>query len=221
MQPDGIVTFGVLPLSFVNAHHMVGDYESALSMGARVFATHRQRGEHHGQGWLAWITGLALLAVDRAEEARAQFQTSLYHFESISAESWYVTSYLGLARAELALGNVHGVRANHCQTMFWQSRHPHPYWLTYSLGNEASLCLGDNQVKRAVEIHALAERFPFVSESVWFRNVHGNRILAAADILPADPAMAVRARSASLDLWETALALADGCQPLMDCESQV
>lgn len=147
------------------------------------------------------------------------FKPASITLKSISAESWYVTSYLGLARAELALGKVEAARDYHCQTLFWQSRHPHPYWLTYSLGNEALLCLEAGCVERAVEVYTLAERFPFVANSAWFRDVYGNQVGAAARNLPTAAVAAARARGASLDLWETARAMTAGCQPVTDSNS--
>ena len=57
-----------------------------------------------------------------------------------------------------------------------------------------------------------AEAFPFVANSVWFRDVYGARVHEAARGLSDAAADAARSRGAVLDLWETARAIAAACE---------
>ncbi|MEZ4770156.1 MAG: BTAD domain-containing putative transcriptional regulator [Caldilineales bacterium] len=195
---------GLCQMLLSEAYHMVGRYQDALAMGERAAATQEKRIEHHGRGWLSWIVGLALLAVERPSEALHKFENSLESFRAISAESWYASSYLGLARASLELGNAATARSYHCQTLDWLLRHPNPYWLAYCFGNEALRRLEAGDPAGAVEIYARAEAFPFVANSIWFTDVYGARVGEAARSLPDADADAARSRGAALDLWETA-----------------
>ncbi|HRX02707.1 MAG TPA: hypothetical protein P5148_06140, partial [Anaerolineae bacterium] len=192
--------------------HTVGRYQDALAMGERAAATQEKRIEHHGRGWLSWIVGLALLAVERPNDALSRFEDSLTNFRAISAESWFASSYLGLARASLELGDIAAAGSYHCQAMDWLLRHPNPYWLAYCFGNEALLRLHAGDAAGAAEIYARAEAFPFVANSVWFRDVYGARVHEAARGLSDAAADAARSRGAVLDLWETARAIAAACE---------
>ena len=203
---------GLCQMLLSEAYHTVGRYQDALAMGERAAATQEKRIEHHGRGWLSWIVGLALLAVERPDEALHRFESSLTNFRAISAESWFASSYLGLARASLERGDIAAAGSYHCQAMDWLLRHPNPYWLAYCFGNEALLRLHAGDAAGAAEIYARAEAFPFVANSVWFRDVYGARVHEAARGLSDAAADAARSRGAVLDLWETARAIAAACE---------
>jgi hypothetical protein len=60
-------------------------------------------------------------------------------------------------------------------------------------------------VERAVEVYALAARYPFVAHSRWFEDVAGKRIsAAAAEALPPDMVAAAQERGRERDLWAVA-----------------
>lgn len=63
------------------------------------------------------------------------------------------------------------------------------------------------QIARAVELYALATRYPFVGNSQWFEDVVGKHIEKAAESLPSDVVEAAKERGRALDLWATAEAL--------------
>jgi hypothetical protein len=50
----------------------------------------------------------------------------------------------------------------------------------------ALLLAADGEKERAVELYALASRFPLVSQSRWFADMVGKQIAAAADTLTAE-----------------------------------
>ena len=59
-------------------------------------------------------------------------------------------------------------------------------------------------VERAVELYALASRYPYVANSRWFEDVAGREIAAAAATLPPDVVAAAQERGRARDLWATA-----------------
>jgi hypothetical protein len=74
----------------------------------------------------------------------------------------------------------------------------------------ASLLLaGAGETQRAVELYALASRYPFVANSRWFEDVAGKEIAAVAESLPPEVAAAAQERGRARDLWATAEELLD------------
>jgi tetratricopeptide (TPR) repeat protein len=57
---------------------------------------------------------------------------------------------------------------------------------------------------RAVELYALASRYPHIANSRWYEDVVGKHITAMAETLPADAVAAAQERGEARDLWETA-----------------
>jgi tetratricopeptide (TPR) repeat protein len=72
-----------------------------------------------------------------------------------------------------------------------------------SLPAMALLLLDEGAPERAVELYALASRYPYVANSRWFDDVAGCEISAAAEILPPDVVARARARGRARELWVT------------------
>ena len=71
----------------------------------------------------------------------------------------------------------------------------------------ALLLVDDGAVTRAVELYALASRYPFVANSRWFEDVAGREIAAAAahpEDVPPDVVAVLWERGRARDLWATA-----------------
>ena len=58
--------------------------------------------------------------------------------------------------------------------------------------------------ERAVELYALASRYPYVGESRFWEDAVGRHIAAAAESLPPDVVSAAQERGKARDLWATA-----------------
>ena len=67
----------------------------------------------------------------------------------------------------------------------------------------ALLLADQGQTAHAVELYALASRFPYVSNSRWFEDVAGREIAAAAESLPRDVVARAQERGRARDLWAT------------------
>jgi hypothetical protein len=68
----------------------------------------------------------------------------------------------------------------------------------------ALLLVDEGNLEHAVELSALASRYPNVANSRWFEDVAGKQIVAAAAALPPDVVAAAQARGQARDLWATA-----------------
>jgi hypothetical protein len=67
-----------------------------------------------------------------------------------------------------------------------------------------SLLLADEgQIERAIELSALASRYPFVGNSRWFGDLAGSQITALAANLPEAAVTAARQRGKARDLTAT------------------
>ena len=73
----------------------------------------------------------------------------------------------------------------------------------HALPATALLLAGLGERERAVELYALASRYPHVANSCWFRDVFGRHIEAVAATLPPEVAEAARERGRALDLETT------------------
>ena len=75
--------------------------------------------------------------------------------------------------------------------------------LLWALPALALLLADEGQIERAVELYALALRYPFVANSRWFEDVAGNQIRAAAATLPEADVTAAKDRGQARDLHAT------------------
>lgn len=78
------------------------------------------------------------------------------------------------------------------------------FWsLMLALPATALLLADAGDHERAVELYALASRYPFVADSRWFEDVFGRHIEAVAATLPPEVADGARERGRAQNLEET------------------
>ena len=77
----------------------------------------------------------------------------------------------------------------------------------FALPAVARLAAEQGQPERAVEVYALASRYPFVANSRWFEKVAARHIAAAAAELPPEVATAARERGRARDREATVVEL--------------
>jgi tetratricopeptide (TPR) repeat protein len=75
--------------------------------------------------------------------------------------------------------------------------------LMYGLPAVALLLVDRGETERAVELYALASRYPFVANSRWFEDVAGKHIAAVAATLPPEVVAAAHERGRARDLEVT------------------
>jgi len=83
------------------------------------------------------------------------------------------------------------------------------FWpLLYALAVVALLLIDEGETERAIELYALASRYPFVANSRWFEDVAGRQIAAAAAALPLEMVQAAQEHGRARDLDATVKELA-------------
>ena len=84
-----------------------------------------------------------------------------------------------------------------------------------------ALLLADGgEMERALELYALASRYPYVANSRWFEDVAGRHITAAAEALPPDAVAAAQARGRARDPEATVQELLDELRAKMQDEDR-
>jgi len=76
-----------------------------------------------------------------------------------------------------------------------------------ALPGVALLLADEDEVEWAVELYALASRYPYVANSRWFEDVAGKHIAAAATTLPLEVVAAARKRGQARYLEATLIEL--------------
>lgn len=92
----------------------------------------------------------------------------------------------------------------------WASKAQHFTGVMLSLAGLALLLVNEGEAERAVELYALAERYPLVVKSRWFEDVIGRRISVVAATLPPDVVDAARERGQARDLDASVAELIEG-----------
>ena len=112
-----------------------------------------------------------------------------------------VLPVLGLA--ERGLGRPDQARQHLYESLQISSEIGVFQWLVLPLSAIAALLTDAGHRERAVEIYALASRYPYVANSRWFEDVFGRHIDAVAATLPSDVGAAARERGRARDLQAT------------------
>jgi hypothetical protein len=73
----------------------------------------------------------------------------------------------------------------------------------WSLPATALLLAGEEENERAVELYALASRYPLVAKSHWFADVAGDTLAEVAATLPVERVAVLRERGRTRDLEAT------------------
>jgi tetratricopeptide (TPR) repeat protein len=160
----------------------------------------------------SWVRGVSygkivLGEVALAKAAYAQsyqiLQESLADLKQVTDDPWDVnqSAWLGLA----ARGLERRQEAWHhlVSTLDWASKHHQFHELMVALAGIALLLADEGEAERAVELYALASRYPFVANSAWFEDVIGRHISASTAELPPDVVAAAQERGRARVLADT------------------
>ncbi len=148
----------------------------------------------------------ALTALARKEPiiARHQLVESIRIFREIVGGPNLADSLAYLGYVEHSLGQQAEAVQHLCKALhltlegrFWRS-------LMHILLGVALVLADKGPRDRAVEVYALASRYPYVANSRWFEDVAGKHIAAVAATLPPDVVAAAQERGRAQDLWVAA-----------------
>jgi tetratricopeptide (TPR) repeat protein len=181
-----------------------GEYRAARDQAEAMVSLAREISWVRGVSYGKIVLGEVALARSAFAQSYQILQESGTDLKQASADPWDVnpSAWLGLA----ARGLERGPEAwRHLSTTLeWAGRNHQFYELMVALAGIALLLADEGEAERAVELYALASRYPLVANSIWFEEVIGREIAAVAAQLPPQAAQAARALGRAADLWQTA-----------------
>jgi predicted ATPase/DNA-binding SARP family transcriptional activator len=218
-------------LAMVEMHD--GDYERARARGDKSLAL--SRNAHYDWGVAHSLHDLSCVAVAEAEsglgagtapqmrnvgearEAYAEAQRLAQESATICREM-HVRIWLGyplviLGYAARGLGDVDQA-GQHLHEALRVAGESGSFWPLMLAVPAAALLLADaGEHERAVDLYALASRYPLVANSRWFHDVASKHIAAVAATLPPDVVTAARERGRARDLDATVAELLVELEP--------
>jgi tetratricopeptide (TPR) repeat protein len=190
-----------LLLSQLEIHR--GQYEAARLNGQKSFSLAQEAG-HRQLGISALeVLGLVALAEERYADAVRLYQDNLVAW----MEQGDSLALAGLGWAARGLGHRAEANQHLVKALRTAAKNLNQDALKITLAM-AALSLADRgEQERAVELYALAARYPFVANSRWFEDVIGRHMAAVAAALPPDVVAAAQLRAQTRDLEGTVMEL--------------
>jgi len=181
----------------------LGLYERARVLAQESLALSREFNDRHVIGLSCWALGCIALAENAHAAAEQWLQESVIVFREIGKRDGL--SYALAALACVTCGSGQPARARQYLSeaieiaaeiqVFWTFMFPLPAM--------ALLLANQGKVERAVELYALASRYPFVANSRWFEDIAGKRVAAIATVFSPDLTAAAQDRGRARDLDAT------------------
>jgi tetratricopeptide (TPR) repeat protein len=182
-----------------------GRYEEARAQAQTSLEHARVQGPPYCVGLNLLLLGCLALAEGAHAQAHQILQEGADALRGIGGnrddKSW---AQVSLALAAHGLGDTRWARQHlrHALEIAQESGVALP--LLWALPAIALLLAGEGEHERAVELYALASRYPFVAKSRWFADVVGNTLAEVAATLPAERVSVLRERGRTRDLQATA-----------------
>ena len=154
-------------------------------------------------GFTLYVLGSIALVKGAYTEAQRLLQESIATFRE--ADKWDELAW-ALACAGYAargLGQVVQARRHLCEALRIGAEVGAFQRLITALPATALLLADQGEPERAIELYALASRYPYVANSRWFEDVAGRHIASMAAGLPADEVAAAQERGRARDLDAT------------------
>jgi len=137
-------------------------------------------------------------------EARQLCQESLVVFEGMEQWAHVIVAHATVAEVALLLGDLGQAQQHLAEALRRVIEHRSFLALLLTLPVVARLLAEQGQAERAVEVYALASRYPYVANSRWYEDLVGQRIAAVAATLPPEVVAAAQERGRARDPWATA-----------------
>jgi len=194
----GWIILAEAAVSSVSLH--LGRYEDARAHGEASQALAEETGLQLRVGDALVLLGRVAVVKEAYDEAQRRLQQALAVYRDVGALADVGWSHAALAHAARGLAEPAQMR-RHLREALRAAKQTGDLLLGLSVLPLAALLLADRgDVERAVELYALASRYPFVARSRWFEDVAGRHIDAVATTLPPDVAAAAEERGRARDL---------------------
>jgi tetratricopeptide (TPR) repeat protein len=188
-------------LGITKAH--LGQYEQARALGQISLTLYREIGDRAGIGHSLLALGHIVLATEAYAEARQLLRESVAVYQEIGqlGELCWALSDLGLAA--LRLGDISQAQQHLFEALRTSTEIRFCLTTMFALSTAALIRQDQGRKEQAVELYALASRYPLVGNSRWFEDVAGKHIAAVAAALPLEVVAAAQERGRTRDLEAT------------------
>jgi predicted ATPase/DNA-binding SARP family transcriptional activator len=199
---------GEMILLAVTERHL-GLYNDAHMLLETATHLSRESGQQSNEGRCFVELGRLALAEGLDQEAQERLEQAVAAYQGVG-RLWMMGETLAtLAYVAHALGQP-AQAWEHLYTALWMAAETqYRNTALQSLPAMALLLLDSGAPERAVELYALASRYPYVAHSRWFEDVAGREITAIAETLPPEVVAAAQERGRTRDLWATVEELLD------------
>jgi len=190
-------------VSLAQAKMHVGQYERARALAQMSLSCSRELDTRQDIAYALAVLGWLALVEKAHVEAQALLQESVTIWQEVGNRTIRVLPLTALGYAARGLGDIPPAQQHLSEALraIIEIGTFLPLLLALPL---AALFLADQGEKeRAVEVYALASRYPFVANSRWFEDVAGKHIAAVAATLPSDVVAAAQERGRARDLEAT------------------
>jgi tetratricopeptide (TPR) repeat protein len=154
--------------------------------------------------WSLYGLGLVALAREAYDEAQQLFQESVGLMRETGRQPQLGEVLAAQGLAARGLGDPSEARRQLREALGRGVEIRHVWTVVEALPALTLVLADQGEGERAVELYALASRYPYVANSQWFEDVCGKHIAAVAATLPPDVVSAAQERGQARDLWATA-----------------
>jgi len=179
----------------------LGRYEQARAQGQMGLALSREVGYGRGIGFSLLL--LSSMAHEEYAEAQQLLQESVAVYREIGQRDELCWALAGLGNAARGLGQLPQAGQHLYEALRTAAEIRAFTPLMIALPVMALFLADQGEKERAVELYALASRYPFVGNSRWFEDIAGRHIATVAATLPPDVVEAAQERGRARDLNAT------------------
>jgi len=185
----------------------LGRYEETRDHAQTGLALAREHGPRSCVALNLLLLGCVELAQGVPATAHPLLEESAAVYRAARPKDDLALALACLAIAARRLWDTPGARQHLCHALEIAQESGAVPPLMWALPATALLLASEGENERAVELYALASRFPLVAKSRWFADVAGNILAEAAAALPAERVAVLQERGRARELEATAAEL--------------
>jgi tetratricopeptide (TPR) repeat protein len=197
-----LIPWSNVGLSDANLH--LGLYEAARALAWTALNDSREAGDSLLELWSVYWLGLASLALEAFDEGQQLLRESVGSFRKTDRQDTLGRALASLGLAAYGSGDVTRARALLCEAMDAGAGIKNVWTVVEALPAIALILADQGEAERAVELYALASRYPYVGNSRFFDDIAGKHFATVGTTLPAEVVAAAQERGRARDLWATA-----------------
>ena len=208
-------------IKLAHMYVQLGRYEEGLELAHTALAESESTGNRTLRAQARAVTGSALIGQQLEQRAEAPLLESERLFDELRHAIYRIKSDYFLGYVALATGALDRARAHLLRSLQWGVDREDIQVLTLSLPLAALVSAHVGEVETAVGYYALAETYPRIANSQWFRDVVAQPLAAHAAQLPPTAIAAARSRGRQADVHNVAHDLIRSLQRHLGRESLV